>query len=67
MVATNAGLTGVPGHCDERVTRSDVKDPPIAHYKFVVLYTRTELAVLVTGSTNFSLGGVPTRPTWCTW
>lgn len=58
VVATNAGLAGVPGHCTERVTRSDVKDPPIAHHKFIVLTQQGQAVAVLTGSTNFSLGGV---------
>ena len=42
----------------DRITRSDVLDPPIAHHKFIVLTHNGQAEALLTGSTNFSLGGV---------
>ena len=42
----------------ERVTRSDVKNPPISHHKFIVLLKNGKPQAVLTGSTNFSLGGV---------
>ena len=44
--------------CSERVTNPAVKQPPISHHKFIVLLERGEPAAVLTGSTNFSLGGV---------
>ncbi|MFZ5618979.1 MAG: phospholipase D-like domain-containing protein [Pseudomonadota bacterium] len=44
--------------CKERVTRDDVKDPPIAHNKFIVLTKNNKAVAALTGSTNFSRGGV---------
>jgi len=44
--------------CLERVTRSDVKSPPIAHHKFIVLLKEGRPHAVLTGSTNFSRGGV---------
>jgi phosphatidylserine/phosphatidylglycerophosphate/cardiolipin synthase-like enzyme len=52
--ATAAGITGL---CQERVTRDDVKDPPIAHHKFIVLTQHGQAQAVLTGSTNYSLGG----------
>lgn len=48
----------VKGLCTERVTRSDVKNPPIAHHKFVVHTVNGKAKAVLTGSTNFSRGGV---------
>ncbi|MDQ3261479.1 MAG: phospholipase D-like domain-containing protein [Pseudomonadota bacterium] len=42
----------------ERVTRSGVKNPPISHHKFIVLLKNGKPQAVLTGSTNFSLGGV---------
>ncbi len=42
----------------ERVTRDDVKSPPIAHNKFMVLLKDRKPVATLTGSTNFSKGGV---------
>jgi len=42
----------------ERITRNDVKQPPIAHHKFIVLLKDGVAQAVLTGSTNFSLGGV---------
>jgi phosphatidylserine/phosphatidylglycerophosphate/cardiolipin synthase-like enzyme len=53
-VAT-AGLKGVSR---ERVTRDDVKSPPISHHKFIVLLRNDRPVEVLTGSTNFSRGGV---------
>ncbi len=44
--------------CTERVTRPDVKRPPIAHNKFIVLLQHGDPVAVLTGSTNFSKGGV---------
>jgi phosphatidylserine/phosphatidylglycerophosphate/cardiolipin synthase-like enzyme len=44
--------------CKERITRSDVKNPPISHHKFIVLLKGGKAQAVLTGSTNFSLGGV---------
>ncbi|MBN1649266.1 MAG: hypothetical protein JW874_14610, partial [Spirochaetales bacterium] len=42
----------------DRITRSDVKRPPISHHKFIVLLKNNEAVAVLTGSTNFSPGGV---------
>ena len=42
----------------ERVTRNDVKNPPIPHHKFIVLLKKGKPEAVLTGSTNFSRGGV---------
>jgi phosphatidylserine/phosphatidylglycerophosphate/cardiolipin synthase-like enzyme len=44
--------------CTKRVTRDDVKNPPIAHNKFLVLLEKGRATAVLTGSTNFSQGGV---------
>lgn len=44
--------------CAERITRDDVKRPPISHHKFIVLLESGKPRAVLTGSTNFSLGGV---------
>ena len=44
--------------CTERVTRTDVQRPPIAHHKFIVLLQDGKPKAVLTGSTNFSKGGV---------
>lgn len=44
--------------CTDRVTRRDVKRPPISHHKFIVLLKNDKPEAVLTGSTNFSLGGV---------
>jgi phosphatidylserine/phosphatidylglycerophosphate/cardiolipin synthase-like enzyme len=44
--------------CKERVTRDDVQAPPIAHNKFIVLLKGAKPIAVLTGSTNFSTGGV---------
>jgi len=44
--------------CSERVTRDDVKSPPISHHKFIVLLKNGKPEAVLTGSTNYSLGGV---------
>jgi phosphatidylserine/phosphatidylglycerophosphate/cardiolipin synthase-like enzyme len=49
---------GIKSLCMERVTRSDVKKPPISHHKFIVLTKGGKAAAVLTGSTNFSQGGV---------
>lgn len=48
----------VQGLVTERVTRNDVLDPPIAHHKFIVHTLAGKAQAVLTGSTNFSLGGV---------
>lgn len=44
--------------CEQRITRDDVKSPPISHHKFIVLLKNDKAVAVLTGSTNFSLGGV---------
>ena len=44
--------------CRERVTRDDVANPPISHHKFIVLLRNGKPQAVLTGSTNFSRGGV---------
>jgi phosphatidylserine/phosphatidylglycerophosphate/cardiolipin synthase-like enzyme len=44
--------------CQERITRDDVKRPPISHHKFIVLLNNNKAVAVLTGSTNFSMGGV---------
>lgn len=44
--------------CIERLTDPRVKDAPISHHKFIVLLERGAPAAVLTGSTNFSVGGV---------
>ncbi|MBA2690338.1 MAG: hypothetical protein H0U63_06020 [Burkholderiales bacterium] len=44
--------------CAERITRDDVKSPPISHHKFIVLLHKGKPKAVLTGSTNFSRGGV---------
>lgn len=53
--AKSAGLDAV---CTERITRSDVKAPPIAHSKIIVLLKDGKPQAVLTGSTNFSDGGM---------
>lgn len=53
-----ADQEGVADLCTDRITRDDVQNPPIAHHKFVVLVHNNQPAAVLTGSTNFSLGGV---------
>lgn len=48
----------IKSRCKERVTRTDVQSPPIAHNKFIVLLRDGQPSAVLTGSTNFSLGGV---------
>lgn len=48
----------IKGLARERVTRADVKQPPISHHKFIVLTKDGRAVAVLTGSTNFSLGGV---------
>ena len=54
-VARKAGIKSL---CTERVTRDDVKNPPISHHKFIILLKNGKAQAVLTGSTNFSLGGV---------
>lgn len=49
---------GIKSLCMERVTRHDVKTPPISHHKFIVLTKGGKAAAVLTGSANFSQGGV---------
>lgn len=44
--------------CIERLTNPSLKYPPISHHKFIVLLHHGEPIAVLTGSTNFSLGGV---------
>lgn len=53
-----AAAAQVKSLCKERITRSDVKNPPISHNKFIVLLEDSQPRAVLTGSTNFSLGGV---------
>lgn len=53
-----ARKAGIKSLCDERLTRDDVKSPPISHHKFIVLLKNGKAQAVLTGSTNFSLGGV---------
>ncbi len=48
----------IDGLCTERVTRPNVKRAPIAHHKFMILLQHGEPVAVLTGSTNFSAGGV---------
>ncbi len=53
-----AAAAKIKSLCIRRVTRSDVKKPPIPHNKFIVLLKDGHPHSLLTGSANFSLGGV---------
>lgn len=53
--ARAAGLESV---CIERVTKSGVKAPPISHHKFIVLLENEVPVAVLSGSTNYSTGGV---------
>jgi phosphatidylserine/phosphatidylglycerophosphate/cardiolipin synthase-like enzyme len=53
-----ASVARIKSLCDERVTRDDVKNPPISHHKFIVHLQDGEAKAVLTGSTNFSAGGV---------
>jgi phosphatidylserine/phosphatidylglycerophosphate/cardiolipin synthase-like enzyme len=53
-----AADAGVAALCSDRITRDDVQDPPIGHHKFIVLLHNGQAVAVLTGSTNFSLGGV---------
>ncbi len=53
-----AQAAGVDALCTERVTRSGVKKPPISHHKFIVHTRGGKAQAVLTGSTNFSKGGV---------
>ena len=55
---TTASTAGVSALSIERITRSDVKNPPISHHKFIVLLKNGKADAVLTGSTNFSRGGV---------
>jgi len=55
---STAGKARIKSLCKDRVTRSDVKNPPISHHKFIVLLKDDKPEAVLTGSTNFSLGGV---------
>jgi hypothetical protein len=52
-----AKTSGIKSLCIERVTRDDVKKPPISHHKFIVLLKSGKPQAVLTGSTNFSRGG----------
>ena len=54
--ADNANIK--KSQCVERITRDDVKNPPISHHKFIVLLQNGKPQAVLTGSTNFSRGGV---------
>ena len=53
-----ARAAGIKSLCIERLTDPGAKDPPIAHHKFIVLLRNGEAQAVLTGSTNFTLGGV---------
>jgi len=53
-----AARAGLEASCVERITRAGVKSPPISHHKFVVLTKDGKPQAVLTGSTNFSRGGV---------
>lgn len=53
-----AARAGLKASCTERVTRAGVKTPPISHHKFIVLLKDGKPQAVLTGSTNFSVGGV---------
>jgi phosphatidylserine/phosphatidylglycerophosphate/cardiolipin synthase-like enzyme len=53
-----ARQSAIKSLCIERVTRDDAKNPPIAHHKFIVLLKAGVPQAVLTGSTNFSRGGV---------
>lgn len=53
-----AKAAGIESLCIERLTNPAVKNPPISHHKFIVLLQHGEPLAVLTGSTNFSLGGV---------
>lgn len=53
-----AKAAGIEPLCIERLTNPAVKSPPISHHKFIVLQQHGEPIAVLTGSTNFSLGGV---------
>ena len=55
QMVKDAGLQSV---AVERVTRDDVKSPPIAHSKIIVLLKDGHPQAVLTGSTNFSDGGI---------
>jgi phosphatidylserine/phosphatidylglycerophosphate/cardiolipin synthase-like enzyme len=52
-----AARAGLEASC-ERITRAGVKSPPISHHKFIVLLKDGRAQAVLTGSTNFSRGGV---------
>lgn len=54
--ASDAGIAKL--NLIERITRSDVKTPPISHHKFMLLLKNGKPQAVLTGSTNYSLGGV---------
>ncbi|MBL8174018.1 MAG: hypothetical protein JNK48_05075 [Bryobacterales bacterium] len=55
QTAKDAGLLGVS---KGRITKKNVQKPPISHHKFVVLLHNGQAQAVLTGSTNFSRGGV---------
>ncbi|HSI63889.1 MAG TPA: phospholipase D-like domain-containing protein [Candidatus Saccharimonadia bacterium] len=48
----------IKSRCKDRLTRPEVKSPPISHNKFIVLLQDGSPKAVLTGSTNYSLGGV---------
>lgn len=55
---TTASEAQIKSLCIERITRDDVQRPPISHHKFIVLLKNGKAEAVLTGSTNFSCGGV---------
>jgi phosphatidylserine/phosphatidylglycerophosphate/cardiolipin synthase-like enzyme len=53
-----AQAAGIEHLCHPRITRADVRSPPIAHHKFIVLTRDGKAQAVLTGSTNFTPGGV---------
>lgn len=53
-----AKAAGIKSLCTERLTNPAVKNPPISHNKFIVLLEGDAPIAVLTGSTNFSVGGV---------
>lgn len=53
-----ATAAGIKSLCIERLTNPAVKNPPISHHKFIVLLKGGVPIAVLTGSTNFSVGGV---------
>ena len=53
-----AAAAGIAPLCIERLTNPAAKSPPISHHKFIVLLEGGAPIAVLTGSTNFSVGGV---------